>query len=47
MQDLLDRSHKDPGLSFEQSGIDYIVLDEAHDYKNLRTRVDRQVKTRV
>ncbi|WP_249011199.1 DEAD/DEAH box helicase family protein [Conexibacter sp. DBS9H8] len=28
---------KDPGISFEQCGIDYIVVDEAHGYKNLRT----------
>jgi N12 class adenine-specific DNA methylase len=28
---------KDPGISFEETGIDYIVVDEAHGYKNLRT----------
>ncbi|HMJ03036.1 MAG TPA: DEAD/DEAH box helicase family protein, partial [Conexibacter sp.] len=28
---------KDPGVSFEQTGIDYLVVDEVHDYKNLRT----------
>jgi N12 class adenine-specific DNA methylase len=28
---------KDPGLHFEQLGIDYIFADEAHAYKNLRT----------
>ena len=27
----------DPGIHFEDSGIDYVVVDEAHDYKNLRT----------
>jgi N12 class adenine-specific DNA methylase len=30
-------SDKDPGLTFEQTGIDYIFADEAHAYKNLRT----------
>jgi N12 class adenine-specific DNA methylase/SAM-dependent methyltransferase len=33
---LLD-SVKDPGLTFENTGIDYIFADEAHAYKNLRT----------
>ncbi|SDT36628.1 Adenine-specific DNA methylase, N12 class [Jiangella sp. DSM 45060] len=28
---------RDPGISFEQTGIDYLVVDEMHDYKNLRT----------
>jgi len=28
---------KDPGLSFEITGIDWVAIDEAHDYKNLRT----------
>jgi N12 class adenine-specific DNA methylase len=28
---------KDPGISFEQLGIDYVFVDEAHAYKNLRT----------
>ena len=28
---------KDPGLSFETTGIDWVAIDEAHDYKNLRT----------
>ncbi|WP_232550056.1 helicase-related protein [Propioniciclava soli] len=27
----------DPGVSFEESGIDYLVVDELHDYKNLAT----------
>ena len=26
-----------PGLTFEETGIDYLFVDEAHDYKNLRT----------
>ncbi|MFV0535681.1 MAG: helicase-related protein [Cumulibacter sp.] len=30
-------ANRDAGLTFEQTGIDYIVVDEAHDYKNLRT----------
>jgi len=28
----------DPGITFEQTGIDYLVIDEAHDYKNLATQ---------
>ncbi|RBM18128.1 helicase [Prauserella sp. PE36] len=28
---------RDPGLTFEATGIDYLVVDEAHGYKNLRT----------
>jgi len=28
---------KDPGISFEQTGVDYLFIDEAHGYKNLRT----------
>jgi len=28
---------KDPGVCFEQTGIDYLFVDEAHGYKNLRT----------
>lgn len=27
----------DPGISFEETGIDYLVVDELHDYKNLET----------
>jgi N12 class adenine-specific DNA methylase len=27
----------DPGISFEESGIDYLTVDEFHAYKNLRT----------
>lgn len=30
-------TERDAGLSFEMSGIDYIVVDEQHDYKNLET----------
>jgi len=30
-------SAKDPGVTFEQTGIDYLCVDEAHDYKNLHT----------
>jgi N12 class adenine-specific DNA methylase len=33
----LDRA-RDAGISWEQTGIDYIFLDEAHGYKNLDTR---------
>lgn len=28
---------KDVGITFEQTGIDYLFIDEAHGYKNLRT----------
>ncbi|MGH2907704.1 MAG: helicase-related protein, partial [Solirubrobacteraceae bacterium] len=28
---------KDVGISFEETGIDYVVVDEAHGYKNLET----------
>ena len=28
---------EDPGITFEQTGIDYLCVDEAHGYKNLRT----------
>lgn len=31
----LDDSRKDEGLTFEQSGADYLFIDEAHLYKNL------------
>jgi N12 class adenine-specific DNA methylase len=30
-------SVKDPGVTFETTGIDYLCVDEAHGYKNLRT----------
>jgi hypothetical protein len=32
----LDREY-DPAVTFEQTGIDYLVVDEAHDFKNLAT----------
>lgn len=32
----LDKN-KDAGVSFEQTGIDYVFVDEAHHYSNLRT----------
>jgi len=28
---------RDPGVTFEQTGIDYLVVDELHDFKNLAT----------
>lgn len=28
---------RDAGISFEETGIDYVIVDEAHGYKNLRT----------
>ncbi len=30
-------SAKDPGITFQATGIDYLAIDEAHGYKNLRT----------
>ena len=33
---------KDPGISFENSGIDYVIVDEAHMYKNLGTESNIQ-----
>lgn len=33
---LLD-SPKDSGISFEETGIDYLCVDEMHEFKNLRT----------
>lgn len=32
----LDRP-RDPGISFDETGIDYLIVDEAHLYKNLTT----------
>ncbi|MDN6301463.1 MAG: methyltransferase domain-containing protein [Brachybacterium sp.] len=36
LKKALDQDY-DPGLSFEDTGIDYLCIDEAHDYKNLET----------
>jgi N12 class adenine-specific DNA methylase len=36
MQQRLDGA-TDPGVTFEQTGIDYLFVDEAHGYKNLAT----------
>lgn len=33
----LAETERDPGLTFERTGIDYLFVDEAHTYKNLRT----------
>ena len=30
-------SARDPGITFQATGIDYLLVDEAHAYKNLRT----------
>jgi N12 class adenine-specific DNA methylase len=30
-------AEKDPGIHFEETGIDYLAIDEGHSYKNLRT----------
>lgn len=35
LSETLDARSKDEGLSFEQSGADYLFIDEAHLYKNL------------
>ena len=37
----LDRA-RDGGICWEQTGIDYLFIDEAHDYKNLDTRSNNQ-----
>ncbi|MGQ4528143.1 helicase [Dermabacteraceae bacterium P13136] len=36
LRKLLDQP-RDVGISFESTGIDYLCIDEAHDYKNLAT----------
>ncbi|WP_286166924.1 helicase-related protein [Arthrobacter sp. AQ5-05] len=36
MKAKLDRP-VDPGITFEQTGIDYLIVDELHDFKNLDT----------
>ena len=36
MKKLMDTA-PDSGLTFEDTGVDYLFVDEAHDYKNLRT----------
>src|SRR5436305_12841120 len=28
---------RDPGITFEETGIDYLFADEAHEFKNLQT----------
>lgn len=35
IRDLRARAHGDVGVTFEQLGIDYVIVDEAHYYKNL------------
>ena len=35
-------SQEDPGVVFEQLGVDYLVVDEAHGYKNLSARTELQ-----
>jgi N12 class adenine-specific DNA methylase len=37
LQRKLDAAMKDPGITFEQTGIDYVFYDEAQGAKNLRT----------
>jgi N12 class adenine-specific DNA methylase len=34
LQKLLDKDRKDDGVTFEQTGCDYLFIDEAHEYKN-------------
>ena len=36
LADRLDGA-RDPGITFEMTGVDYLVVDEMHDYKNLQT----------
>ncbi|MBN9630976.1 MAG: DEAD/DEAH box helicase family protein [Actinobacteria bacterium] len=33
---MIDRP-RDPGITFDSTGIDYVIVDEAHEYKNLST----------
>ncbi|MCL7999973.1 cell wall hydrolase, partial [Brucella sp. 21LCYQ03] len=35
MQKLLDSGSKDTGMTFEEMGVDALVVDEAHEFKNL------------
>lgn len=35
-------AHKDTGLTFEETGCDYLFVDEAHSFKNLRRSSDFQ-----
>jgi N12 class adenine-specific DNA methylase len=35
LKDLTD-SERDPAISFENTGVDYLAIDEAHGYKNLQ-----------
>jgi N12 class adenine-specific DNA methylase len=37
IKDLMNVERKDEGVTFEELGVDYIVVDEAHLFKNLRT----------
>lgn len=37
IKEQLGKTDRDPGLTFESTGIDYLFVDEAHTYKNLRT----------
>ena len=41
MKGLVDKP-RDPGISFESTGIDYLIVDEMHDYKNLATESNIQ-----
>lgn len=35
LQKLLDDDNKDEGVTFEELGVDYLFVDEAHEFKNL------------
>src|SRR5690606_22011269 len=35
MQKLLDVGGKDAGMTFEEMGVDGLIVDEAHEFKNL------------
>ncbi len=43
LKDLLARDKKDDGLVFDELGVDHIIIDEAHFFKNLETptKMDR------
>ena len=42
LEKTLDQDSKDPGLTFEASGCDYLFVDEAHMFKNLARASDVQ-----
>ncbi|MER5555978.1 DEAD/DEAH box helicase family protein [Streptomyces sp. NPDC002793] len=37
LKQQMDKATEDAGVTFEDTGVDYLFFDEAHEYKNLRT----------